>query len=277
MTEPTPAPIPRNWPGLVRERGLALRGTAPTTFSAVAPAPHADTGPSVVWPSLHANDRAHGRACDPIPRRDLALRNATRDRCTDIRDVGRREVRTRMPLAAQHRSGSLSRPVAIPYRTTALVHPISGVLRIGPQEQMIRTNAGPVVATVAHEEPWRNWAVGQLPAIAVRQDVMTLALEHAVAIPVAITLPRPTVAAPINARPKPVCRWQLALGCVVAVRRAVFRGSRGNNGDKEHAAVPAGALMGTLKWHRTLRTCGVTPPAVSSSAGATPCLPHCNR
>jgi len=42
----TTEPLPRNTLGAVRERGLALRGTAPTSFSAVAPTPHGSSGPT---------------------------------------------------------------------------------------------------------------------------------------------------------------------------------------------------------------------------------------
>ena len=135
-------------------------------------------------------DRADARLGQSEPRSGHTLKLDTAGRA-DLTHVGFGEASTSVP-----RAGSVVAPVAC--------LPVGGVVRVGPEVQVVRPNASPVVARVKYALPLRDGSACELPGGAVRRSATTLHREPAVAAGGQRCLPLPTACRLGDLRPEPL-------------------------------------------------------------------------
>ena len=83
--------------------------------------------------------------------------------------------------------------------------PVVSIISLRSQEQMIRANAGGIIAGMEHAEPIRDGANGKLPCGTRCDDVDAISSYHAVPIGATRGCPQPALLAFLDLLPKPIC------------------------------------------------------------------------
>lgn len=118
---------------------------------------------------------------------------------------------------------------------TALAHFISGIMGMRAEEEMIRSDAGPIIAVVTNKQPVRNDAKVQLPGIAVGYDLLPANKKVSVSLPIR-ALVNPAMRRLFHVAPKSLFRcpqtfsvgaWTAAkarpAGSIMDWKRVIFR------------------------------------------------------
>lgn len=162
-----------------------------------------------VLPGVAAGDFADRRLTDPEANGNGPLRARTQQP-SDLHDLTLGQL---MPMAMP--VGMVANPVSAPSRETPLGRRISRIHSGGAEEQVIRSDAGRVVAAVEDPQPVWNGTVGQLPRNAMGEcvGVPPAASDLTIAAgPPGRALPFPTAVGFRDSWPEAVTEWGPSYG-----------------------------------------------------------------